>query len=397
LNGVIRRLALVVLLANCSSNPTCPDGGATCGDATVDAPQVLGSFTGTLLPVVLDPGDTRPVIVTLDRGTVVGDIVITVTGLPANVTASALTIHQGSNAGKLTLTAGANILFPSDTTVTIQGTAGASTVTTSLLLHLGSVFHMTQQSESYVVPATDFAKNPITELVFEVWGAGGGGSSAPGGGGGFAQALIQVTAGETLSIVVGTGGASDGSGGGGGGGYSAVLRGTDVLIMGAGGGGGSAGAGGSGGGSTGESGYGTAGGFAATDGGAGEGGAPNGQNGASLLGGAGGCFGTCLFVDGGNPGGGPGAYSVDAGGGGGGGAGYFGGGGGALMGGGGGGGSFIALGGAGQELIVGSMQFPGGMSAVGYPDSGVAFGGGASDAGAPFSGNAGLVLVAYPK
>lgn len=344
-------LLFVVALA-CNSSPACPDGG-TCGvvDASPDVPEVLGStFTASTPLVVLDPGDTHTIVVTIDRGTFTGNIDITVEGLPTGVTQTPLTILPGSDAGKLDLVAATTVAIPQDVDVTIRATAGAvGTLTTPLHIRLGSVFHVSMQSESFVVPQNSSA------LVFQVWGAGGGagGAGGLGGGGGFATAQIDVTAGETLTVMIGAGGGggafvpSTAFSGGGGGGYSAVLRGTDVLIVaGGGGGGGGTGfdvtldaggatgfAGGGGGGSNAQDELGACGGGGGNDAGAGDGGAPNGQNGSSLAGGAAGCDSVCAFViDGGAPGGGQGAIGLidggGSGGGGGGGSGFFGGGGG---------------------------------------------------------------------
>ncbi len=422
------RLIAIAVLAGCSNNnpPACD--GSTCIDAAPDVPQVLGTtFTASATTVVLDPGDTHTIVVTIDRGTYTGNVDITVEGLPTGVTQTPLTILPGSDAGKLDLVAATTVAIPQDVDVTIRATAGTiGSLTTPLHIRLGSVFHVSTQSESFVVPQN------ISALVFQVWGAGGGagGSGGTGGGGGFATAQIDVTAGETLTVVIGAGGGGGSFvpgvafGGGSGGGYSAVLRGTDVLIIGGGGGGGGgtgfddaldAGgatgfAGGGGGGSIAPDGLGSCGGGgASTDGGAGDGGAPNGQNGSSLAGGAGGCDSVCvLFADGGAPGGGRGAIgAVDgggSGGGGGGGSGFFGGGGGgsqlAAAGygcGGGGGSAFAAATGASVKLVAASGVNPGGTNFVGYVDSGAAFGGAIDDAGAASSGAPGRIAIAYPK
>lgn len=420
----IAALAAVASVAHfgCNGSPTCPDGGCA-SDAAADGPQVLATFAASLTAVVLDPGDSHPIVVTLDRGTALGNIDITVEGLPTGVTQTPLTILPGSSAGTFSLQAATTITVPQDVDVTIRATSGTSTLTTPLHVRLGSVFHVATQSESFVVP------QDVTDLVFQVWGAGGGagGRGGSGGGGGFVTAQISVTAGETLTIVIGAGGGggafvpSTAWSGGGGGGYSAVLRGTDVLFVGGGGGGGggtgfdssldAGGATGFGGGGGGADGLGSCAGLAATDAGAGDGGAPNGQNGSSLAGGAGGCDSVCaFFVDGGAPGGGQGAIglidggSAGGGGGGGGGAGFFGGGGGGSQGavagfgcGGGGGSAFAAATGASVKLASGNGATPGGTNFVGYADSGAALGGAIDDAGTASAGVAGLIAIAYPK
>lgn len=401
----------VLAIACNGSSPACPDAG-TCSDAAPDVAQVLSTFSASTAAVVLDPGDSHPIVVTLDRGTVTGNIDIAVQGLPAGVTQTPLTIMPGSSAGTFNLVAATTVSIPQDVDVTITATAGSSSLQTPLHVRVGSVFRVSTASESFVVPAN------LTSLVFQVWGAGGGagGNGGVGGGGGFATAQVDVTPGETLAVLVGAGG---GGGdlvptiawsGGGGGGYSAVLRGTDVLVIAGGGGGGGGtsldgGALGFAGGGGGSDGLGACAGSAGTDAGAGDGGAPSGQNGSSLAGGAGGCDSVCAFVaDGGAPGGGSGAIGNDAGssggGGGGGGAGFFGGGGGGSQGygcGGGGGSAFASVSGASVKILAGSGQLPAGLNFVGYADSGAAVGGAIGDAGQGISGTSGLVAIAYPK
>ncbi len=426
--GVLRWCAWGLVCLGCSSNETCPDGG-TCADATVDVAQVLGSFSSVPASMILDPGDVGPVVVTVIRGTVTGNIAITVTGLPTGVTVTPLTIMPSSSVATFNVQAATTAPIPQDATLTITATAGTTPLTATMHLHLGSVFHTTTSNESFIVPGGQMS------LVFQVWGAGGGaggsfgapGVGGVGGGGGFATAEVTTTPGETLNLVVGGGGSAGmfvpviaGSGGGGGG-YSAVLRGTTVLVIAGGGGGGGGGgydlatdaggasgfAGGGGGGFSGENGLGSCAGFGATDAGVGSGGLPGGQGGMALTGGGGGCDSVCTASGGGTPGGGGGGIgSTDgggAGGGGGGGAGWLGGGGGgaqtSLAGygcGGGGGSAFISQG-ASQKLITATGQMPAGTSVVGYADSGAAVGGALSDAGNPSPGVPGLIAVAYPK
>jgi hypothetical protein len=127
-------------------------------------------------------------------------------------------------------------------------------------------FTFTGANQSWVVPAN------VTQVAVKLWGAGGGstwtnsttGGTANigvGGAGGYAYGVLNVTAGETLTMIVGGGGAAGvvggstatafggggrGVGGGsgwacaGGGGRSAIRRGTTELITAAGGGGGGA-------------------------------------------------------------------------------------------------------------------------------------------------------------
>eukprot|EP00047_Mylnosiga_fluctuans_P016018 m.51132 g.51132 ORF g.51132 m.51132 type:complete len:934 (+) comp6282_c0_seq1:31-2832(+) len=121
-----------------------------------------------------------------------------------------------------------------------------------------SGFSYTGAAQSYVVPAG------VTSIFVRLWGAGGGAGNslggAQGGAGGYLETVVNVTAGETISVYVGGGGASytatsGGSGGyngggagttgtvstfngGGGGGRSDIRRGTTSLAAAGGGGGG---------------------------------------------------------------------------------------------------------------------------------------------------------------
>ena len=98
---------------------------------------------------------------------------------------------------------------------------------------------------SFTVPAG------VQHVMVEAWGGGGGGgtplqfpdcvSAGGGGGGGYVRAVIAVTPGESLGIVVGAGGAPGAAGG-----ASAVNRGSTALLS-AGGGGGATTNGGAGG------------------------------------------------------------------------------------------------------------------------------------------------------
>src|SRR3989344_3109 len=224
--------------------------------------------------------------------------------------------------------------------------------------------YTTAGSDSYVVPVG------VTSITVKAWGAGGGGGSdsaaggptaGAGGGGGFAQATINVTPGETLTIEVGTGGAGAAAqGGGNGGGYTAIKRGSTYLVQaGAGGGGGGmnqAGAGGAGGGASGiigTNGQTAVAGGPGTDsaGGAGGAGGTSGTNGAAGVANAGGNGGATGSGGAGGTGAGGAGGTAAAGGGAGGGGGRFGGCGGenAQAGSNGGGG-----GGGGSDLVTGT-------------------------------------------
>lgn len=221
------------------------------------------------------------------------------------------------------------------------------------------VFSYIGADQSFTIPAG------IISIRIKAWGAGGGGGTdwvgvgGPGGAGAYAEAILAVTPGEVLTIVVGKGGesglnppADNGYMGGRGGGYSGIFRGAvaigNALLVAAGGGGGSSNGnpGGAGGDIIGEN---------------GGGGAYAGSPGTQVAGGAGG-IGTCCWNpqpgdalcggsalgagcgDAGYSGGGSGGPGSGNAAGGGGGAGYYGGGGGGYGGGSGGGGSSFVTG-----------------------------------------------------
>jgi len=233
-------------------------------------------------------------------------------------------------------------------------------------------FSCTGGEQSWTVPAG------VDQATFVVEGAAGGGlGDVPPGLGGRAEATVAVTAGTVYTIVVGRqgqrpggywpgvkpaqggfgfgrggdGGPSDSTsslGAGAGGGGSAVLLGTEVMLVGGGGGGTAFGGDpGAGGGTTGG-----AGGPITDIGGGGGGGTATGPGaGGQVRAGAHGNAGT--GHDGGS---GSAAAGADNGGGGGGGGGWFGGGGGGsgdLANGGGGGGSGYAAPGLSAELTAG--------------------------------------------
>lgn len=136
----------------------------------------------------------------------------------------------------------------------VGGVGSGTTNTTS---------YSTATSTTYVVPAG------VSYVTVKTWGAGGAGGNGSGGtgtggsggAGGYAKAVISVTPGESLTVVVGSGGADSGtvsSGGGNGGGFSALLRSGTYLVQAGGGGGG----GGSRGSNSGDGGAGGAGGGA---------------------------------------------------------------------------------------------------------------------------------------
>lgn len=271
----------------------------------------------------------------------------------------------------------------------------------------------TGSDQPFVVPSG------VSSVTVKMWGAGGGGGAPggwsygfAGGAGGYTSATIAVTAGETLTVVVGQGGAyqfpngaNPNYGGGGGynvatdnrygssgGGRSAIRRGGSELVTAGGGGGGGSSrsnspadgnAGGAGGGLVGQAGHQAWSDVAAS--------------GASqTAGGSGGTSSGTYVSDGGKPGaqfvgGAVGLNSYGGGGGG----GWYGGGGGAYnepntMGGGGGGSGYV--GGSGVtsgNAVAGSGTTPPAMTDTDYL-SGVAIG--AVPAGA---GGNGLVIIKY--
>lgn len=102
----------------------------------------------------------------------------------------------------------------------------------------GTTIQMFTSSTSFVVP------DGVTYLRGKTWGGGGGGGGnttqgggGGGGGGGYAENIIAVTPGETLTLTVGAGGTAGSNAGGsaaansgGNGGLTRILRGATVLI-----------------------------------------------------------------------------------------------------------------------------------------------------------------------
>lgn len=78
-----------------------------------------------------------------------------------------------------------------------------------------------QSSQVFTNSGTFTVPVGVTQITVECWGAGGGGGSANsngtacggGGGGAYAKSVVNVTAGNTYNVVVGTGGVADVSGG----------------------------------------------------------------------------------------------------------------------------------------------------------------------------------------
>lgn len=305
------------------------------------------------------------------------------------------------------------------------GGGGGSSTTTST--------YYTAGSSTYTVPAG------VTSLTVKAWGAGGAGGAGTGtasafggngGGGGYAKAVISVTPGENLDVLVGSGGAKGGANGraGNGGGASSVQRSGTYLVE-AGGGGGGGGRRGGTGGTTGHGGAGggTTGvqGTAGSTGGPGLGGTPSaGGTGGTGSGGASGITGvaqaggnapptvtSCATAtsgtgsNGGTGGGGRGGtYTTTCAPGGGGGGGWYGGGGGGATntnartgGGGGGGSSYInpsGLVGGTDVNTAGSGQTPGNGGDVDRNGAGDGGTGGINNSGTS-NGDDGGVVITY--
>lgn len=182
-------------------------------------------------------------------------------------------------------------------TLTTDGTNWYSTDYSGMVAFGYFAYSYTGTQTTFVVPAG------CATITAKVWGAGGGGSvlsgnpAQVGGGAGFVRGSINVTPGESLTVVVGgpgVGGGGDGGTGcftnlgGAGGGRSEILRSSTVLLRAGGGGGASASQpGGAGGAGSGNGGGGDACGGAAAGGkngvtGGGGGGAASGSSGSGL-------------------------------------------------------------------------------------------------------------------
>jgi Tfp pilus assembly protein PilE len=267
-----------------------------------------------------------------------------------------------------------------------EGPGGTGTFTISPAVSGKTTWNLNTDGPLNLGSAGTWTITPSSAMSFsaEMWGAGGGkgGSSTggAGGGGGYAAGTFTVSAGQSITVRVGTGG-SEGPGGapgggdagnsgepgrgGGGGGYSGIFHGSNTLLVAGGGGGGGqrgkSGANGGAGGAAGQNGSdgtkissganGTGGGAGTTSSGGTNSSSSPGGAGSSLVGGAGGIgYGSGPEADGG--GGGAGYYGGAGGGGGG---GSQGGG----AGGGGGGSNYAASSVSGPILTNGSGTTPG--------------------------------------
>jgi hypothetical protein len=95
-----------------------------------------------------------------------------------------------------------------------------SLLVVALFLLIASNTHA-QSTQTFTNSGTFTVPAGVTQITVECWGAGGGGGSAAsngtvcggGGGGAYAKSVINVTAGNTYNVLVGTGGSADVSGG----------------------------------------------------------------------------------------------------------------------------------------------------------------------------------------
>jgi hypothetical protein len=98
------------------------------GDSAADGPSTPGTFTVALAAAnsLVRPGATATVGVTVARNAVPGAIAVTVAGLPANVTASALSIGAppAAQTGQITLTATATAQIGATAAATVSAMAG---------------------------------------------------------------------------------------------------------------------------------------------------------------------------------------------------------------------------------------------------------------------------------
>jgi hypothetical protein len=239
-------------------------------DGSVDGAgdAASGAFGIALDPdrIASDVNVTVDVMVNATRSPKTKDaIVVTVDGLPQNVTVESLSIAPGESAGKLSFHIGA---ASGAANLVVRAVADDEAATAPLPLVVTPSLYVaaTIGSGSYTVPPN------VKQIDVRAWaGGGGGGGTADkalggsGGGGGFARATLDVTPGEALDYFIGDGGDPGKSAlteGGGGGGMTTLSRGTTTLLVaGAGGGGGGArsgdiagAAGGAGGGAVGQDG-----------------------------------------------------------------------------------------------------------------------------------------------
>ena len=285
--------------------------------AIAGTPTTAGSWTGTIK--VVDPGNstgvqTASITVTVNAAIAVASAwpsactastqcsaVFTATGGVTSTYAWTVPSTEGgyatSTTGCTSGSASCTVKWTPTTAGTLSttaiqvsdGGASVSSTTTSITVNAAvatsQTFDYTGSNQTFTVPAG------VTSINVKMWGGAGGGNGGtgatnnyPGGAGGYAEGLIAVTPGQTLTVQVGGGGHGDcsnclspgnvggwpGGGtstfassitGGAGGGYSGIFSGTPaqataLIIAGAGGGGGAANSalsleGGAGGGATG--------------------------------------------------------------------------------------------------------------------------------------------------
>lgn len=225
-------------------------GDAAVNDAPIDTsqPPPDGGCTVAISPSLIKvaPGGATTATITVSRGaSVTGNATITFDAVPY-FTVPSITIGAADTTGPAAFT-GAATAQPSAVDMNVLATFENGSVeckTLATVAITGILATFPGNGNTFVVPTSTF----LTQLDFDVWGAGGGGGgdngsqtvAGSGGGGGLSYALFDVTPGETLNVLAGTGGAPGGYGAGGGG-CSEVLRGTTLLIVGAGGGGGGGG------------------------------------------------------------------------------------------------------------------------------------------------------------
>ena len=264
-SSVVSSGTVSVTASNC--NATGSASTLTINIGTGGSPSAPGtiSYTGNI---------TGPSTPTFCKSGTATFSVTNVTGVTYNWTLpSGCSITSGSGTNSITASLSSSVITGGTVSVTATNCLGTSSAST-LTINSGTgkvVYAYTGSSQTFTVPCG------VTSLTVKLWGAGGGGASTGGvgGSGAFVSGSLAVTAGNTLTLIVGGGGAYGGSGvagtggyggggsttayGGGGGGRSAIqlTAGTDWVTAGAGAGGGYANSstyGGAGGATTGGSG-----------------------------------------------------------------------------------------------------------------------------------------------
>jgi len=252
---------------------------AGASNSTRSATITMGSYTTTwTVTTTADPSFTFA----NQTGVAINTVITSATATPTGLTGTVPISVSGQGSPEIAVNGSwmtSGTLSQSQTLAVRLTSAGtASALRQATIVAGGFTFVWSVTTTSCIPGSQTFSSSSsftvptgCSSLTVRLWGAGGGAggtgssgvTSGYGGGGGFVQATFAATAGESLSVEVGTGGGgggnvgggsggssgggsggggdssgANGGGGGGGGGPSRILRSSTVLLVAAGGGGG---------------------------------------------------------------------------------------------------------------------------------------------------------------